>query len=167
LAAGISLVAGIAGIVSALSGPAAPIVIPIAAAFVLAKWTFDVYQKTTAVLRRLMTYIIDLTLVLQYLFWLQTLTNEGRPLSRRLIKAAGRAYHESNMKQTLRFKIDKHLESVSFNLGPDVTLNAIVELLECCTIDSAEMLEQRGILLFPSDVGQEEGWEQQVDEHHG
>ena len=36
----------IAGIISAVSGPAAPIVIPIAAALVAAKWIYDVYQET-------------------------------------------------------------------------------------------------------------------------
>ncbi|KAG2064917.1 hypothetical protein BDR04DRAFT_1145644 [Suillus decipiens] len=39
-----TVVAVIAGIVSALSGPAAPILVPIAASAVLAKWFYDVYQ---------------------------------------------------------------------------------------------------------------------------
>jgi hypothetical protein len=41
---GLSMVAAIAGIVSALSGPAAPIVVPIAASVVLAKWVHDMYK---------------------------------------------------------------------------------------------------------------------------
>jgi hypothetical protein len=36
----------IAGIVAALAGPAAPIVLPIAASFVLAKWVYDVYRQS-------------------------------------------------------------------------------------------------------------------------
>jgi hypothetical protein len=43
---GMSMVGTIGGIVSTLSGPAAPIVIPIAGCFVLAKWIYDVYQKS-------------------------------------------------------------------------------------------------------------------------
>jgi hypothetical protein len=38
------MVGTIAGIVSALAGPAAPIVVPIAASAVLAVWVHDVYQ---------------------------------------------------------------------------------------------------------------------------
>ncbi|KAG6834105.1 hypothetical protein H0H93_011925 [Arthromyces matolae] len=88
LVSGISLVAGIAGIVSVFAGPAAPIVIPIAASFVLAKWVFDVYRQTTVVLRLLMTNIIDLTLILQNIFWLKTLTGFEGPLSRRLSRGS-------------------------------------------------------------------------------
>jgi hypothetical protein len=40
------MVGTIAGIVSGLAGPAAPIVIPIAGCFVLAKWAYDVYQQS-------------------------------------------------------------------------------------------------------------------------
>jgi hypothetical protein len=36
----------IAGVVAALGGPAAPIVMPIAGCFVLAKWVYDVYQQS-------------------------------------------------------------------------------------------------------------------------
>jgi hypothetical protein len=43
---GMSMVGTIAGIVSALSSPAAPIVMPIAGCFVLAKWVYDVYQQS-------------------------------------------------------------------------------------------------------------------------
>lgn len=43
---GLSMVGAIAGIVSALAGPAAPIIMPIAGCFVLAKWAYDVYQQS-------------------------------------------------------------------------------------------------------------------------
>ncbi|KAG6918821.1 hypothetical protein DXG01_011224 [Tephrocybe rancida] len=159
LVAGVSLVAGIAGIVSVLAGPAAPIVIPIAASFVLAKWVYDMYQQTAVVLKLLMSYIIDLTLVLQNVFWLQALTGYGQPLSRRIIKAGARAYYESNAKQTILFKIDKHLNGLNFSVGPDATLNTIVELIESCIIDSAEMLEQRSDFPVSQDVAEDEAWD--------
>jgi len=44
--AGIAMVGAIAGIVSALAGPAAPIVVPIVGCLVLAKWVYDVYQQS-------------------------------------------------------------------------------------------------------------------------
>lgn len=40
------MVGAIAGIVSALAGPAAPIVVPIASCLVLAKWVYDVYKQS-------------------------------------------------------------------------------------------------------------------------
>ncbi|KAG6814697.1 hypothetical protein H0H87_007865, partial [Tephrocybe sp. NHM501043] len=111
------------------------------------------------VLRLLMTYIIDLTLILQNIFWLQALSGYGQPLSRRIIKAGARAYYESNTKQTISFRIDKHLEGVSFNVGPDSTLNAIVDLIESCIIDSAEILEQRSNFTVLENLGDDEAWE--------
>lgn len=45
-AVGLSATAAITGIISALAGPVAPIVMPIAGCFVLAKWAYDVYQKS-------------------------------------------------------------------------------------------------------------------------
>jgi len=47
---GLSMVAAIAGILSALAGPAAPIVVPIAAGFVLTKWVYEVYQSSYVLL---------------------------------------------------------------------------------------------------------------------
>jgi len=63
------MVGTIAGIVSALAGPAAPIVVPLAAGAVLAVWLYAVYQQSHETLRRLLAYIVDLTIVLQHLFW--------------------------------------------------------------------------------------------------
>jgi hypothetical protein len=40
------MVGAIAGILTAQEGPAAPIVMPIAATVVLAKWIYDVYQAS-------------------------------------------------------------------------------------------------------------------------
>ncbi|KAG6911381.1 hypothetical protein DXG01_016478, partial [Tephrocybe rancida] len=159
--ASISLVAGIAGIVGAVSGPAAPIVIPIAAAFVLAKWAYDVYQQTAVVLRLLMSYIVDLTLVLQNVFWLHALICHGQPLSRRIIKAGARVYYESNAKQTILFKIDEHLKGLNFNVGPDTTLNTIAELIKSYTINEneAEMLKQGSHTPGPEDVAEDEAWD--------
>jgi hypothetical protein len=44
------MVGTIAAIVSAMAGPAAPIVVPIAAGIVLAVWVHDVYQMSYVVL---------------------------------------------------------------------------------------------------------------------
>ncbi|KAG5717395.1 hypothetical protein E4T56_gene7663 [Termitomyces sp. T112] len=158
LIAGVSLVSGIAGIVSALSGPAVPIVLPIATALVLARWVYDVYQQTAFVLRHLMTYIIDLTLILQNIFWLQALVPDC-PLSRRIIKMGVRAYQGSTTKRILSFKIDKHLEGVSFHVGPDTTLNTIEELIKSNIIETTEMLKHRETFSHLNNVRDDEAWE--------
>ena len=43
---GMSMAGTIAGIVSSLAAPAAPIVVPILGIFVAAKWVYDVYQQS-------------------------------------------------------------------------------------------------------------------------
>ncbi|KAG2088267.1 uncharacterized protein F5147DRAFT_781040 [Suillus discolor] len=88
VAFGLSMVAAIAGIVSALAGPAAPIVVPIAAGAVLAVWAYDVYQIFHPVLQRFMAYIIHLTLVLQTLF----IVSESQELTCRAIKLVVASY---------------------------------------------------------------------------
>lgn len=45
-AIGLSTVGAVAGIVSVLAGPAAPIVVPIVASVVIAKWVHEVYQRS-------------------------------------------------------------------------------------------------------------------------
>lgn len=108
-----------------------------------------------------MAYIIDLTLILQNVFWLQVLTDsQGQDLSRRLIKAAAVKYYTSNTKQTLRFKIDQHLNSSSFNVGPRSTLGTIIELIEECTLDPSDMWDYMGSISFdPRDVVEDEAWD--------
>jgi hypothetical protein len=108
---GLTIVGTIVTVVSALSGPAAPIVIPIVASVVIVSWVYEVYEQmyilllmlhqenndkfllSRPVLQRFMKYIINLTLVLQTLY----LISENQELSRRAIKLAVKSYHSSPM----------------------------------------------------------------------
>jgi len=141
LSVGLSMVGAIAGIVSALAGPAAPIVMPIAGCFVLAKWAYDVYQQSHGTLRRMMAYIIDLTLVMQNLFWLVAIYRV--PVSRRLVKLAAKAYEESEIRTQVHFEIEKHVEGAKVldRVHRDGALGKIVELIDLYRIDTAEMFE--------------------------
>ncbi|KAG1813467.1 hypothetical protein EV424DRAFT_1514830 [Suillus variegatus] len=85
---GLSMVGTIAGITSALAGPATPIVVPIAVGAVLVVWVHEVYKMSHVVLQRFMAYIMHLTLVLQTLF----IVSESRELTRRAIKLAVNSY---------------------------------------------------------------------------
>ncbi|KAG2030122.1 hypothetical protein BDR03DRAFT_987296 [Suillus americanus] len=126
---GLSMVGTIAGIVSALAGPAAPIVVPIAASAVLAVWVHDVYQISHAVLQRFMSYIVHLTLVLQTLY----LVSESQELTRRAIKLAVASYLASPMSGELTF-----LERADRDM-----LDKIVEVVQLYSIDAAEMSKLR------------------------
>ncbi|KAG8878243.1 hypothetical protein FRB98_006309 [Tulasnella sp. 332] len=56
------------GLAGGLSGPAAPVVIPIAASVALGYYLYTVYKRTPPVIRVLMGYIINLTTILEGLF---------------------------------------------------------------------------------------------------
>ncbi|KAJ8582891.1 hypothetical protein M405DRAFT_829852 [Rhizopogon salebrosus TDB-379] len=139
---GLSTVAAIAGIVSALSGPAAPIVVPIAASVVLAKWVHDVYQLSRVVLQHFVAYIIDLTLVLQTLY----LVCDSQELSRRSIKLAVGSYLWSTMSARMHARIkryDGHLQLPLSESADQDTLDMIVKLMDECSIDASEISELR------------------------
>ncbi|KAG8749004.1 hypothetical protein FRC14_001769 [Serendipita sp. 396] len=145
LATSVPILAAIAGIVGALSGPAAPIVIPIVGAFVLAKWAYDVYQASRSNLERLMAYIIDLTLVMQNIFWLADAADGTHPTSRRLIKLAFRAYSESDTNGKVHVLIQEHVKQAKSFIpgGQDATLEAIEDIIRQCTFTPDEMIKWR------------------------
>jgi hypothetical protein len=144
MSVGMSMVGTIAGIVSTLGGPAAPIIMPIAGCFVLAKWVYDVYQQSHDTLRRLMAYIIDLTLVMQNVFWLAAIYHV--PVSRRLVKLAFGGYQQSLVRSDVHEEIRKHVEgqTVIDRLHRDSALRKIVELLDGNRIDTQEMFGLQG-----------------------
>ncbi|KAF8805966.1 hypothetical protein BYT27DRAFT_7339503 [Phlegmacium glaucopus] len=139
LSAGIAMVGAIAGIVSALAGPAAPIVVPIAGCLVLAKWAYDIYQQSHDTLRRLMAYIVDLTLIMQNVFWLVSIYQVS--VSRCLIMLAYRAYRESTVIAQVPEEIRKHVagQAVHHRLDRDNALSKIEELLNRNRINTEEM----------------------------
>ncbi|KAF8883264.1 hypothetical protein BD779DRAFT_1472579 [Infundibulicybe gibba] len=91
----------VVGLITALisGGVAAPVGIAIATGMVFAQWVYDVYREAPHVLRCLMGYIVDLTIVMQSLFWMVKPSgndNEGGPpVGRALILAALEAYETS------------------------------------------------------------------------
>jgi GTP-binding protein EngB required for normal cell division len=155
IAIGLPIVGTIAGIMSALAGPAAPIVVPIAASIVLALWVRDVYQTSHTVLRRFMCYLIDLTLVLQTLY----LISESHELSRRAIKLAVASYLASPMSGEVHTKIHEYDKGLTFLEHADRdTLDKIIELMQFYSIGAERISELRAQIpavgLFP-----DEPWE--------
>jgi hypothetical protein len=99
-------------------------------------------------LRRLMTYIVDLTLIMQNVFWLVSIYQV--PVSRRLIMLACRAYQESTVMPQVHEEIRKHVaeQAVHHRLDRDNALSKIVELLNGNRINTEEMFRLKG------DIGQ-------------
>ncbi|KAG2358937.1 hypothetical protein BDR07DRAFT_1416278 [Suillus spraguei] len=137
---GLSMVGTIAGIVSALAGPAAPIVVPIAASAVLAVWVHDVYQISHAVLQRFMSYIVHLTLVLQTLY----LVSESQELTRRVIKLAVASYLDSPISGEVVTWIQEYDKRLTILERADRdALDEIVEVMQFYSIDAAQMFKLR------------------------
>ncbi|KAF9459645.1 hypothetical protein BDZ94DRAFT_1224347 [Collybia nuda] len=176
LVGGLPMLGAIAGIVSALSGPVAPIVIPIAASVLLALWAAEVWQKTRANLGRIMTYILNLTLVMQNLFWIQNIlatkpqqgggTSPERvsvPITRRFIKLAFQLYMNAADRDNLLTQIDDYTKKVAFSFvlpsGPDATINKIIELISSSTISDEEAFKEHSRIRVLDG-----SWEHQEDE---
>jgi hypothetical protein len=111
------------------------------------------------VLCRLMTYIIDLTLVVQNIFWLQE--DVQRPLTRRLIKLAVAVYSKSAEKRSLHQDIDEHVKDKAVFSGRDVTLDKVIELISRHRIDSVEMFKHRD-KIGACNLDGDEGWDAAV-----
>ncbi|KAG1808963.1 uncharacterized protein BJ212DRAFT_1579820 [Suillus subaureus] len=152
---GLSIVGAITCIISASAAPAAPIVVPIAASVVLAVWARDVYQTSHAVLQRFMSYIIDLTLVLQTLH----LVSESQPLSRRAIKLALASYYASPISGEVHTKIQMYNRQLTLLERVDRdTLDKIIELMQLYSI-GAEKLSALRAQISLVDVSSDEPWE--------
>ncbi|KAJ8588884.1 hypothetical protein M405DRAFT_792377 [Rhizopogon salebrosus TDB-379] len=115
-------------------------VVPIVASAVLAKWVYDMYQASHGHLQRFISYIIDLTLVLQTLY----LVSDSRELSRRGINLAAASYHSSPMRASVHAKVQDYVEQLKVLERMDrYILDKIIELINLYTIDSEEMSHLR------------------------
>ncbi|KAJ7487980.1 hypothetical protein FB451DRAFT_1226117 [Mycena latifolia] len=142
--------ATVAGIVSGLIPPAAPFVVPIAAGVIFAAWVYKAYLTTPQVLRGLMGYIIDLTIVMQSLFWLTRACAEGLsrggqtvatvPITEKLVKLAFTAYATDKHSRAVHGKI-REFVSRTVALKPDIVLEHIVELITSHRFQPAKSFE--------------------------
>ncbi|KAG8846917.1 hypothetical protein FRB96_001735 [Tulasnella sp. 330] len=67
------------------SGPALPVVLPLAVAGAATYYLYSVYQQTPPILRALMGYIVNLTTILEGLFNLLQSDTDSRTLSPEMI----------------------------------------------------------------------------------
>lgn len=123
-----------------------------------------------------MTYIINLTIVMQNLFWMQSiLATKSKPavdssgvsdrvtfpITRRLIKRAFNVYLAATDRDNLLTQISNYTKKVNFvtRNGPDMTIKEITRLLNASTISSEDAFKQQSGL---KDL--DESWEYAEDE---
>ncbi|KIM77072.1 hypothetical protein PILCRDRAFT_825611 [Piloderma croceum F 1598] len=92
---------------------------------------------------RITAYIIDLTLIMQNLFWLVTI--HCAPISRRLIKFASKAYKESVAMADVHQMIKTYVRKLGIinHVHRDVWIRRIVESIDRYRIDTAEMFKPK------------------------
>lgn len=125
-----------------------------------------------------MTYILNLTLVMQYLFWIQGIlaakisprstSDPGPPsdrvtvpITRRLIKLAFNLYLASDHREYLLTEISdfsKHANLVSGG-GADATVKKIIALISSSAINDEEAFKQQSSIKALN-----ESWEHEADE---
>jgi hypothetical protein len=106
-----------------------------------------------------MAYIVDLTLIMQNIFWLVSIYQI--PVSPRLIILACSAYKESTVMAHAHEEIRKHVEAqvVHHRLNRDHALSKIEELLNGNRINTEEMFKLKGDI-GPIDLsGNDDTWD--------
>lgn len=104
-----------------------------------------------------MTYIVDLTLIMQNLFWLVVISGHTE-ISVYFIKIAWKAYDESTIKAQVHFEIKNYVKDSGVLAGADNALNKVIELIDRHRIGSSEMFRLKGEV-GPFDASRQEPWD--------
>ncbi|KAF5371012.1 hypothetical protein D9615_010012 [Tricholomella constricta] len=121
----------------------APIAVPITATVVVIVWLYEMYKETRITLQRLMTYIVQLTLIMQIIFWLQgALKIEDQEISIGIIKLAIATYSRYGEKERIERRIKEYAAEANLT-DRDAAFNEIVAVLKDSRINSGDELEER------------------------
>ncbi|KAK7472044.1 hypothetical protein VKT23_000155 [Stygiomarasmius scandens] len=160
------------GLVGAAVPPAAPIIVPVAATLAFAQWVSMVYKDAPDVLRVLMAYIADLTIVMQSIYWIvqartaslsassdATSTSRGT-LDRRMVGSAFEAYKESGDSTRVHGEIRAFVKSTTaFKKNQrDIVLEKVIELIRNNRFEPPESYKQRGAELGPILNQEDDHW---------
>jgi len=118
-------------VVTPISGPLAPVVATVGLSVMFVKWLSDVYTSTPGVLRCLMGYIVDVTIVLEVLFWLKIGQPRLPSLSEDDIVAAFGMYHGTPSHLEVHSEIRKYVDNMTLldHVKPDDKTHLEVERL--------------------------------------
>ena len=119
-------------------------------------------------LRRLMAYIVDLTLIMQNLFWFMAINHV--PVSRRLVKLASLTYRESDVRSQVHHKIEMYVRRANIidRAHRDGAIGQIVELIDSYRMDTAEMFKLKDAIgAFDTSAKGDEPWDVQTNSTGG
>ncbi|KAJ8591658.1 hypothetical protein M405DRAFT_788563 [Rhizopogon salebrosus TDB-379] len=134
--AGPSMVEATTGILKVPAGPEVPIVMPIASA-APPKWIHDTYEPSIVFLRRFMSYIVDLTIILQTIY---LVSDKDKELSIRAIKRAVTAYHNSSVSKDVHVRVREYVgKSATLDSADRDILDNVIELVNLYSIDRREI----------------------------
>jgi len=120
---------------TAAAPPAAVATIPITVAVAFAQWVYLTYARTPGIIRCLMGYIVDLTIVMQALFWLMQDRGDAAIVLRKSIKSA----YDTYAKKICRLKVHDEIRTfgetfTGFKVvspkGKDETLAEVIRLIK-------------------------------------
>ncbi|KDQ56679.1 hypothetical protein JAAARDRAFT_194652 [Jaapia argillacea MUCL 33604] len=118
------------GAVAAFAHPAAVVVAPVIVGVVFAKWVYGIYRATPGIIRCLMGYIVDLTIVMQRLFWL-THPADSAPLTKEKVDSTLEEYDNSNEKMEVHNRIVRFVSDAGIfrGMGKDRIFEEVVALI--------------------------------------
>lgn len=135
-----------------------PVILPFAVGLAFAQWAYETYQRLNNVHQRFMAYIVDLIHVLEILFTL-TANDNQKELTRRAIKIAFNAYHDSEMMRNAHAQIKNFDYKIP---GRDAVLEKIVFLVRMSRIDDVDLSRTLG-RISPSELERDEEWHTNAD----
>ncbi|KAG0701052.1 hypothetical protein DFH29DRAFT_831860 [Suillus ampliporus] len=133
---GASVAKAIVDIVTSLGGSGLTIAVPIVAGVVVAKCAYGIYQHTIIALRQIMTYIVDLTCIMQIMFLLAPASSS---ISGSVIDIAIKAYDGAG-----KGDVHKNIQSWNMRLSrSDDALEKIIGLIKDHTISDEQAQDLR------------------------
>ncbi|TDL20159.1 hypothetical protein BD410DRAFT_791245 [Rickenella mellea] len=119
-------------VVTPLAGPIAPAVAGIGLSVMFVNWLFGVYTNTPGTLRSLMGYIVDLTIVLETLFWLKAAQPNNPAVSSDDVEAAFSLYNSSEERVKVHREIRSYVDNMSLldHAHPDNAHDEVLRLIK-------------------------------------
>ncbi|KIM44169.1 hypothetical protein M413DRAFT_443207 [Hebeloma cylindrosporum] len=119
------------GVATPISGPLAPLVASVGLSMMFAKWLSDMYNSTPGVLRCLMGYIVDITIVLEVLFWLKIAQPQRPSICEEDLIAAFNHYQGSVGHLEVHQQIRRYVDNMTLidHINPNDNTHVEVERL--------------------------------------
>ncbi|KAF9504844.1 hypothetical protein BS47DRAFT_1386146 [Hydnum rufescens UP504] len=152
-AASSEFIVGAAAGVAASAPPSAPYVLPAAIAVALASWAYGIFKRTPEILRYLMGYVIDITIVMSCLFTLVDSRGLDR-ISPAMVNLVLKEY--SRFKGSIHEEVMSYVNDTTFAaLKPKGAIDRISHLVE---VERYKELHEAVILSASRTLDDKEPW---------